>query len=276
MDISPQKIAGTCNLKCAYSFKYQKSKSVATNYGTKIVLTYEVGTNPPATFNNIKYKVDQIIITCPSLHLFNSAKADAEIMIVHTPVSVGNQLYVCIPINTSAPTTSGSTIITEIISAVAVGAPTQGERTSQGISEFTLDNIIPRVPFYTYSAANIDFIVYGILNAISISTDTLTKLTNILAPLPQISFPGGPLLFLNPNGPTMGEGDGEIYIDCSPTGNSEEEINVTNVNVKSQTQNDLGTILSSPVFTILISSVLFVVVILLIYKMLMYMTDDKS
>ncbi len=74
----------------------------------------------------------------------------------------------------------------------------------------------------------------------------------------------------------MGEGDGEIYIDCSPTGNSEEEINVTNVNVKSQTQNDLGSILSSPVFTILISSVLFVVVILLMYKMLMYMTDDKS
>ena len=36
MNISPQNITGTCNLKCAYSFNYNTSKSTATNYGQYI------------------------------------------------------------------------------------------------------------------------------------------------------------------------------------------------------------------------------------------------
>ena len=60
MNISPQNISGTCSYKCAYSYNYQKSNVTATNYGSTILLSYEVGTTPPVTFNNIKYNVREI------------------------------------------------------------------------------------------------------------------------------------------------------------------------------------------------------------------------
>ena len=56
MNISPQNISGTCNYKCAYSFKYPTSDSTATNYGTKIDLTYEADATPPAKYNNVNLK----------------------------------------------------------------------------------------------------------------------------------------------------------------------------------------------------------------------------
>ena len=278
MNISPQNISGTCNYKCAYSFKYPTSNSTATNYGTKIELTYEADANPPAKYNNVKMKVDEIMIVSPSVHLFNNANTDAEIIITHTPNnSAGNPLYVCIPINTSGISSKASQIITEIINAVSTGAPSIGERVNQGISSFTLDDIIPMEPFYTYNSDSIDYIAYGLQNAISISADTLKKMQAFLRPYDRDNFKSDALLFLNQDGPTTNDGGGgnEIYIDCNPTGNSEEEEEVTNVNVKSATNNDIGNLFSNPIFTLLLSSVIFVVIILLIYNILTYVTTGS-
>jgi len=279
MNISPQNISGTCNYKCAYSFKYPTSDSTATNYGTKIDLTYEADANPPAKYNNVNLKVNEIMIVSPSVHLFNNANTDAEIIITHIPNnSAGNPLYVCIPINTSGISSKASQIITEIINAVSTGAPSIGERVNQGISAFTLDDIIPMEPFYTYNSDSIDYIAYGLQNAISISADTLQKMQAFLRPYDSDNFNSDALVFLNPDGPTTnsdGAGGNEIYIDCNPTGNSEEEAEVTNVNVKSATNNDIGSLFSSPIFTLLLSSVVFVILILLIYNILTYVTTGS-
>ena len=279
MNISPQNISGTCNYKCAYSFKYPTSDSTATNYGTKIDLTYEADANPPAKYNNVNLKVNEIMIVSPSVHLFNNANTDAEIIITHIPNnSAGNPLYVCIPINTSGISSKASQIITEIINAVSTGAPSIGERVNQGISAFTLDDIIPMEPFYTYNSDSIDYIAYGLQNAISISADTLQKMQAFLRPYDSDNFNSDALVFLNPDGPTTnsdGGGGNEIYIDCNPTGNSEEEEEVTNVNVKSPINNDIGSLFSSPIFTLLLSSVVFVILILLIYNILTYVTTGS-
>jgi len=278
MNISPQNISGTCNYKCKFSFNYQKSNANATNYGSAILLSYEVGTTPPVTYNNVKYNVGQIMIISPSAHLFNNTPTSAEIIITHEPVNGGNKLYVCIPISTSGASTKASQIITEIIIAVSTGAPSQGERTNQGISEFSLNTIVPMDEFYTYNNdnSNLDVIAYGLKNAISISEDTLTKLTAIIQPFTNTLFHSGPLLFFNPDGPTSGTGgDGEIYIDCNPTGNSEEDVDVTYDNVKPATKFDLGNLFSNPIFMLILSSIFFVIIILLVYTFLKYLTTGQ-
>ena len=43
-----------------------------------------------------KHILSQIIIFSPSLHLFNNSKVEGEIIVVHTPESGGQNLFVCV------------------------------------------------------------------------------------------------------------------------------------------------------------------------------------
>ena len=275
MNISPQSISGTCKLKCAYSFNYQVSNTTVTNYGTSLNLTYETAQTPPVTYNNGKYNVSNITIYSPSLHTFNGSKAGAEIAITHSPPNGGNSLTVCVPINTTGSTTEGSKILNEIISAVSNGAPAQGENVSQGISEFTLNDIIPMTHFLTYenSQNGGTVIAYAIQNAISITPNSLTLLQKSISPS-SITIPSGPLLFLNPTGPTNGTPSGDIYIDCQPTNTSEEEINMV-VDTKSATTYDIGNIFQNQIFILLLSSVGFIIILLGLHMLFMYLSSGQ-
>ena len=281
MNISPQNITGTCNLKCAYSFNYNTSNSTATNYGQYIQLTYEASSTPQVTYNTAKYNVSTLTIYSPSLHLYNNAKADAEILISHTPINGGSSLVVCIPINTSGSTTDGSQIITDIFKAVSSNAPSQGTSTTQGIKEFTLNDIVPMKPYYSYTmeSNSRDIIVYGIQYAISIDNKVLETLKKCIKPN-SITLPSGPSLFSNPDGPSNNDvGDGSIYIDCQPTNSSEEEIEM-NVNIKSPVSYDVGSymldILNNPIFLILCSSIIFVIILMALHKLISHFTSDNG
>jgi len=279
MNISPQNITGTCNLKCAVSFNYNTSNSTATNYGQYIQLTYEASSTPQITYNTAKYNVSTIQLYSPSLHLYNNAKADAEIIISHTPINGGSQLVVCIPINTSGSTTDGSQIITDIFKAVSSNAPSMGTSTTQGINEFTLNDIVPMKPYYSYTNESKDFIVYGIQYAISVDNKALETLKKCIK-LNSITLPSGPSLFSNPDGPSSSNvGDGSIYIDCQPTNSSEEEIEM-NVNIKSPVSYDVGSymldILNNPIFLILCSSIIFVIILMIIHKLISHFTSDSG
>jgi len=281
MNISPQNITGKCNLKCAYSFNYNTSKSTATNYGQYIQLTYEASSTPQITYNTAKYNVGSIQIYSPSLHLFNNAKADAEILISHTPINGGNSLLVCIPINTTGSTTDGSQIMTDIIKAVSSNAPSQGTSTTQGIKDFTLNDVVPMKPYYSYTTDGnkSDVIVYGIQYAISVDKTSLETLKKCIK-LNSQTFPSGPSLFSNPDGPSSSNvGDGSIYIDCQPTNSSEEEIEM-NVNIKSPVSYDVGSymleILNNPIFIILCSSIIFVIILMIIHKLITHFTSDNG
>lgn len=260
MNISKQNITGPCDLKCAYNFKYPESNCTAQNNGSFITLTYDNGSVPPVLFNNQKYSVINILIVAPSIHLFNGNQAAGEMCIQHSSYSGGQNMNVCIPLISSDSSAESSNLLSQIIQSVTSNAPNETESTNVNLTDFTLNNIVPNKPFYNYSdTENNTWIVFDILNAISINSSTLNSLTQIIQPY-SISTTGTSLFFNSkgPNSSGNSVGDG-IYISCQPTGSSEEETAVSYT--KDQTNynlfNNPTTLL---IFQILIGCIVFIAV----------------
>jgi carbonic anhydrase len=231
INISPKNISNRCDLKCSYNFKYPDCNTTATNNGVYISLTYENGNTPPVMYNNAQYTVYQINLFAPSLHLFNGVKTAGELIAVHSPMLGGSELLVCIPMIQSGDTTSASDILTQVIDEVAKSAPRNGESTNLNISNFSLQHIIPKKPFISYTGAynqtTTDFIVFPIHAPIPLTQKTLGKLNSIVIPF-NLPMHGGKL-YINSKGPnSSGNFKGEdIYISCKPTGASDEVSYVT-------------------------------------------------
>jgi hypothetical protein len=262
INISAKNIEGKCDLKCSYAFKYSESSSTAKNNGIFISLTYDSRSEPPVTYNNEQYRVENIIILSPSMHIFNDKSMPGEIIIEHNPMKGGNKLSVCVPFTSSSESSTASTIITEIINKVATNAPSSGDSTNLNISNFNLQNIVPRKPFFAYSSGSNDFIVFGELDAIPLSSSTISKLQQIIKPFP-VPTPKAPL-FYNSKGPISGLqiGDG-LYISCQPTGSSEEETAVEYD--KNTTSFDFSNIFDSPVFKLLIMIIIGCILFIIIF-----------
>ena len=277
LNIAPSSIAGVCNSKCEYSFNYPTMNITVTNGGSYLLSSLAVTSSPPMTFNSSKFMTSSIQWTCPSIHTFNNAAASGEIIIVHTPVAGGPDVIVCIPLSISGTTTTGSSIINQIVAAVSSGAPTTGENTSHGIDEFTLNDIIPMSPFYTYTGGNYEFIVFGIQSAIGISQTTLSSMQSLLQAYPYSQLFNVTTLFSNPDGPSSlnSGGDGQIYIDCQPTGHSEEEADVT----KPKPGPEIAPVNLAglwDLFIFFIYTLICIGLIVLINKGLKYMTGDTT
>jgi hypothetical protein len=272
MNISPQNIKGTCHYKCDYSFEYPISSCTAANNGNAILLSYNAPSS--VTYNNIKYDVLNCNIYSPSIHLYNNLEADGEFIITHNPSSGGNPMYVCIPISTNGSSNNATKTITEIVNAVSSGAPSQGETVSQGISDFGLNDFIPIKEYYNYSTDSIDVIAFGIQQAIYISASSLESLQKSIIKNTSTSFLSGSELFLSSGRPVHGAVTGnEIYIDCQPTNESEEQINqVTEIKSETNYNMNTGNILTNPAFLLFISSLIFIVIILGVQKLISYLS----
>ena len=276
INISATNIAGKCDLKCSYNFKYSESNSTAKNNGEMISLTYDSTSVPPVIYNNEKYTVGSISIVSPSIHIFNGSTKPGEIIITHNPVKGGNTLDVCIPFTSSSESSKASQIITEIIGMVSTNAPSEGESTNLNISGFNLQNIIPKKPFFSYTQDTTDYIVFGDLQAIPLSSSTISTLQQIIKPF-SINTPGGQL-FYNSKGPSSGVPIGEgIYISCQPTGSSQEETPVEYEKNPSTTIN-LSNILDNKTFKIIISIIigclLFIIIFYGISKFYSYLSSE--
>ena len=226
INITKRNIKGKCDLKCAYNFKYPDSNLVAKNDGVMVSLTYDNNGSSPVMYNNQKYNVTKIYLTTPSIHAFNGSLVDAEICVEHTPVKGGSTMSVGIPIISSSESSTASNLLSDIIDGVAMNAPGQGDSTNLNTSGFSLQKIVPNKPFYSYtnSVSNDEWIVFDTVDAISLSSSSLTKLGQIIKPFTLPMMGGG--LFYNSTGPnsvSIGEG---IYIKCNPTGDSMEETGV--------------------------------------------------
>ena len=263
INISPKNISGKCDLKCSYNFKYSESNTTAKNDGVMISLSYDNTNVPPVLYNNKKYNVTKIYITCPSIHIFNDSLAAGEIVIEHSPISGGNNLSVAIPIYLSSESSTASNLITEIIQSVAANAPSEGNSTNLNITGFTLQSIVPEKSFFNYvDNNNNDWIVFGKLYAIPLNNNTLKTLSEVISPYPIATF--GNNLYFNSSGPnSVSIGDG-IYISCQPTGSSEEETGV--IYNKNTTSFDFDNIFNNPttkiMFQIIIGCILFLIVFL--------------
>jgi len=276
INISSSNIAGKCDLKCSYSFKYLESNSTAKNNGVTIDLTYDSSSAPPVTFNSQKYSVGTVRITSPSIHVFNNATMPGEIIITHNPEKGGNTLEVCIPITSSSESSTASQLITDIINKVSTNAPSSGDSTNLNISGFNLQNIVPKKPYFFYNQDRIDYIVFGSSNAIPLSSSTIGTLQKIIKPFP-LPTPGGDL-FYNSTGPISGVsiGDG-IYISCQPTGSTKEEVPVEYAK-NSSSKMDFSNIMQNQTFQIImlvfVGCILFILIFLGINAFYGYLTND--
>jgi len=275
INISAKNITGKCDLKCSYSFKYSESNSTAKNSGVFIDITYDSRSVPPVVYNNEKYNVSKITITSPSLHIYNNNSMPGEILVEHVPEKGGNHLKVCVPFTSSSESSKASDLITQVIEKMAANAPSEGDSTNLNISNFNLQNIIPRKPFFAYTYGNDDFIVFGQLDAIPLSSSTITTLQQIIKPS-TLLMPSAPLSY-NSSGPISGLqiGDG-IYISCKPTGSSDEETAVEyDKNISSV---DFSKIYKSSIFKaiimILIVCVLFGILFYGINSFYSYLLED--
>ena len=265
LNITGSNVSGRCDLKCAYNFNYTTTSLVATNYGIQISLQVDEQNVAPVTYNTEQYKVTGIVIRSSSMLLYNGTQAAGEIEITHEPVNGGSQLIVFIPLYESTNSTAATNLITEIITDVASSAPSSGEQTTINLNNFTLQSIVPKRPFYTFSLLNstVNCIAYGIKTGIPINQTTLSSLSTIITPTSVSDIPQTEL-FVNDTGPNMsGSNIGEgIYISCNPTGSSES---TTSVEVTNTTTNDLANLINNPVvIQVFVGCLLFIVVFFII------------
>jgi carbonic anhydrase len=267
INITNDNVQGKCDLKCSYNFKYSDSNTTVKNDGVMLSLTYENNGVSQVLYNNEKYNVTKVYITTPSIHLFNGALTDAEICIDHSPVKGGQTLSVGIPIKSSSDSSTASNLLKDILIDAATNAPSQGDTTNLNISNFSLQQIVPNKPFYSYTDSNTDWIVFGLLESIPLDSATLTTLAKIIKPFTIPMMGNG--IFLNSTGPnsvSIGEG---IYIKCNPTGSSSEETDVEYA--KNTPSYDLSKILESPVTQIIIQVIIGIIAFLLIFIGVSYM-----
>lgn len=268
MNISRQSIAGTCNLKCNLSFNYPVSNCTATNYGNLIHLSYDNGSVPPVKYNNDDYNVQDVSIVSPSRHLFNGEQLPGEIFINHVSTTGAPPVVICIPI--MAGQTSDK-MLEEIIQQVSTGAVNSGESMTIK-TEYTLNNIVPSKPFFNYTSQNKEWIAYGVIEALHLNYKSIQTLKSLVTALPPIIE--GPKIYVNTTGPNMKNNTGEIYIDCKPTGTSQDTTEVTEQ--KSEPISYSATdIFTNPIFLFLISGSIFFLLIFVFSGLLSYLTGGK-
>lgn len=269
INISMSDIVGKCDLKCSYSFHYSNSSCVATNRGDYISIAYDKTSTPPVLYNANGYNINEIRVYTPSLHSFNNNKTDGELVVIHSSNLGSEPLLVCVPIKSNNTSSVSAMFFKTLIDTVASGAPSDGETTTVNIPKFNLDYLIPKKPFFSYSATepyqpcseNVDYIVYSPLQAsLDMLPETLTKLQTIITSNPY-DIKKGPNLFYNEKGPMKGAGGDEIYIDCSPVGTSEETTEIVTNTGNSEYPSTVKDWLNNPVIKLIVGSLLFIVIL---------------
>jgi hypothetical protein len=227
INITPRN-ARKCKFKCAYNFKYNDSNSTATNVGQYISFSYDSGKSEPVTYGPKTYSVSTAMLFAPSIHRYLGQEVNAELVIKHDEVGGGQKsLYVCVPIVQSSDVSSAGSAMTAIIQRITKYAPGNGEHIDV---QFSLQQLIPAAPYFNYENTGRDFpgdyVVFGRTSAIPVSQATLASLTQIISRYSTNMT--GTNLHVNTDGPNKTQASEGIYIDCSPTGSSQAEIDVVN------------------------------------------------
>ena len=222
--------ATPCSLKCNLYYKYTNSTCHMTNAANNLRILYE-SKQSDVVFNNVKYEPTEIRIFAPSIHTYGDERALGEIVVVHTSSQGG--LLICIPITEGrAPPGKNS----ELIKALIKAAPAINESTSISLQDFNVNFLIPKSRYYTYAGPLpygpceptkiFQYVVfhprYG---SIVLEDETIKTLTKTIRSS-NIATKRGESVSVNVKGTTANgfAGEGQIYIDCQPTGQSEEEV----------------------------------------------------
>jgi len=221
--------ARQCDANCSYSFQYNTSSCNVTNQGNFLRIPYDTGNGYPVNCDGVDYKLEYIDIYQPSLHRYDGKTAAAELLAYHTS-GHGDNLIVSIPIivgNTNGR--QSSEIMNEILQNLPTNTHTT--KTISTITNFNLGNLVPKEGFFTYTGKNLltpytgiyKYIAYHTKDAITISRDSLTKLTvqntSITVSItPEADMMPDTLYFYNKRGANKSGGKDEYYLKCNPTG----------------------------------------------------------
>lgn len=273
INISSDQNYGKCNKKCDLSFRYSISSCVATNTGGYIAINYDNATSLPVTFNNTKYNVTReglypIALFSPSLHLFNGSYTDAEIVVTHVSENQGQILRICIPVSSTGVVGPATSMLKEIINSVSKNAPNAWQKTNVNLPNFSLQHIVPTKPFYSFTdSMSSNIIVYGVENAIGLDSSTLKMLKSIVQSstgnVNMAFFIGNPPIYKNYEGPNNAKDD-QIYIDCQPVNESEEQLEIKEAERKPETTYDSGDLLKMILNSVLFQCVVVVIVLIIL------------
>jgi len=200
---------------------------VATNKGDYIELKCDKEKVPPVIYNSNKYNVVDFRLYLPSLHTYGGKHATGELVITHNTTGGAYDLIVCLPIKVGASISGNSQVLDIIVEKIGKDIPNINENTSIQIPTFTLNNIVPYKPFYSYTGTmlytqdctidQINYVVFDNNGAITLSEKAYDVLKNIIGTYTVSTKTNPSGLFYNPTGPSKDLGDG-IYIECAPTG----------------------------------------------------------
>lgn len=240
-----------CSAKCSFSYKYPTGNLTLKNLGTHLELTYDNGRTAPVIFSGEKYNVNKIYILNKSIHWFDNTQSDGEILIYHTSSEGAIPLIVSIPLSNQVKPGIGSDSLDKIVTTASNEAPIKDNEITLNTIKFTLNDYLPKVgtEFYSYkgnhfiqsshiNSEEVHYIVYHRDYGIHLSSDTdgtvnklnsiITSYDNTFINLDDPSVNDNDELkekmFINKYGASEFEGDDDIYIDCSPTGDSDEEV----------------------------------------------------
>lgn len=261
-----------CDLKCEYQFSYKPTSLSALNKGDFIRYTMGPANKPPVTFNSDQYNVTEMRLFQPSLHKFNGKQNDAELIIVHSNVTQNEQLLVCIPI-TSGGSSAG--VADSIINQVASKAPSINQQTNIRQPSFSLNNLVPKNPYYYYKGTlpyspcnnSVEYIVFDSNYAIKLQSSTIMNLQKIITPNTYSTHnnPGG--YYYNKNGVSSSiEGDGEIYIECNPTGSEGETVVAVDSSDSSDISKTIGEFFTSTWAQVIYGILIGVFILYIMYK----------
>jgi carbonic anhydrase len=223
-----------CSSTCNYSYQYNTSTCNVYHKGSYLRIPYDSGSGGiyPAKYNGVDYKIDHIHIFQPSLHRYDGALADAELLAYHSS-SDGRNLIVSIPINVgNGSGKQSSDIMNTILQNLPDKSNTAGKYISD-VNNFNLGNLIPKEGFFTYVGRHLlpqytgiyNYIVYHKKDAIMVYRDSLMSLIDSnrsssiteTGPITENNMPKN-LYYYNKNGANNSKGNGDIYIKCNPTG----------------------------------------------------------
>ena len=283
IDINLSKISGKCDFKCKYSFKYNNSACVATNRGDYISLSYDKSSSPPVLYNSVGYDVQEVRIYSPSLHSYSGAKTDAELVIVHMSNSGTRPLLVCIPIKTNNSMSTSAQLFNTVIETLSNSAPADGETTTVNTDKYDLTNLVPRKPYFSYTATEpyqpcstiVDYVVFAPLNAsLDITQESLDLFRTFMIDNPY-DVKTGTNFFYNEKGSEVSTGNGEIYIDCQPVGSSDETVNVVK-NKDNYYDFSFKDFLKNPFVQVILGSLFFIIILYVIKALLNFIKIQKG
>lgn len=234
-----KKTADKCSLKCLLWYKYGTSGCTVKNTSDQLLITYDGQSE--VMFNSLSYNPQEVRIFKPSIHKFDGAYADAEIVIVHKGNNGG--LLICIPV--MATTGSNASTGTNIIDDIVKNAPESEQSTTLNLHDFNLNYIIPKSSYFSYEGTLPFNCVSGVMynyvvfpkGSFLINKSTLNSLGGLIHDS-YINVVDGPCYWNEQGTKNNGfSGDGQIYIDCQPTGEEGEMIYKEQIRSPSKTVN---------------------------------------